>query len=284
VAAEAATEAPRVSVVMPLHDAERFVRAAIESVLGQTYRRLELVIVDDGSTDASAAIAEGYARRDPRVKLVRNGENRGIVATRNRAFEQADPRSEYFAVMDSDDVCLPERIAHQVEFLDRNPDHALVGGNTLVIDEHGSEVGERRYPSRHDEIVKVIARYNPIAQPTATFRRSALEQVGPYDPRFPRCQDYDLWLRMAARFKVANLPEFTLQYRVSPTQGKSRQLRESLRYTIAIQRKWLLKRPFFSPYNALYFCAEHALLALPDALILGLFKRLTYERRRSTIS
>jgi glycosyltransferase involved in cell wall biosynthesis len=211
------------------------------------------------------------------VKLVRNGSNQGIVATRNRAFTESDPRSEYFAVMDSDDVCLPDRIARQVAFLDAHPDHALVGGNTLVIDEHGDMIGERRYPSRHEEIVKVIARYNPIAQPTATFRRSALTQVGAYDPRFPRCQDYDLWLRMADRFKVANLPEFTLQYRLSAAQGKSRQLRESLKYTIAIQREWLFRKPFFSPYNALYFCAEHALLALPDAVILGLFKRLTYS-------
>jgi glycosyltransferase involved in cell wall biosynthesis len=276
--ARAIAGGPRVSVLMPVHNAERYLSEAIESVLGQSFGALELVIIDDGSTDGSPAIAERFAHGDPRVKLLRNPRNLGIVATRNRAFEAADARSEYFAIMDGDDVCLPDRIARQVEFLDSHPEHALVGGNTLIIDEQGRVIGERVYPSEHAQIVKVIARYNPIAQPTVMLRRSALAQVGTYDERYARCQDYDLWLRTAARFKLANLPVFTLKYRISATQGKRVRLRDSLRYTIQIQREWLFRKPFFSPYNLLYHCAEHALLLLPDALVLAAFKRISYRR------
>jgi glycosyltransferase involved in cell wall biosynthesis len=277
------SEAPLVSVVMPAHNAERFLGEAIDSVLGQTHRRLELVLIDDGSTDGSWAIAQAHAQKDPRVRPFRNERNLGIVKTRNRAFAEAARESVYFAVLDSDDVCMPDRLAQQVAFLEQHPDHALVGGHTLIIDERGSEVGERRYPESHERILECITRYNPIAQPTVMIRRAALDAVGVYDERYPRCQDYDLWLRMAARFKLANLPAFTLKYRVSATQGKTTALRESLRYTIEIQRRWLLHPRFFRPFNVLYFGAEHLLLLLPNAVVLEAFKRLTYRRRSGSV-
>jgi glycosyltransferase involved in cell wall biosynthesis len=268
---------PLVSVVMPVYDGERFLAEAIESVLGQTYPQLELVLVDDGSSDRSWAIARECAGRDGRVRAFRNERNLGIVATRNRAFAEADPRSEYFAVMDADDVCMPDRLERQVAFLQAHPGHAIVGGNTLIIDEHGAQIGQRRYPSTHQQIARVITRYNPIAQPTVMIRRSALEVVGRYSTRFPRCQDYDLWLRMAARFEVANLDAYTLKYRLSATQGKRTQLRATLKLTLELQRQWLFHAPFFRAANVAYWAAEHALLLLPDAVVLELFKRVTYR-------
>jgi len=274
----ALTEPPLVSVLMPVYNVEAFLGEALESVLAQTYSRFELVVVDDGSTDGSWAIAAAAAARDTRVRLLRNEHNRGIVATRNRAFAEADKASRYFAIMDSDDISLPERLAHQVAFLEAHPDHALVGGANLIIDEHGTEVGRRMYPCSHEAITAVITRYNPISQPTVMIRRSALSAVGTYDPRYPRCEDYDLWLRLASHFKVANLPEFTLKYRLSRRQEKSTHLKDLLRFTLQIQRRWLLEPAFFRPGNVLFWCAEHALLPLPEPFILRLFKRLTYRR------
>jgi glycosyltransferase involved in cell wall biosynthesis len=263
---------------MPVYNVAEFLQAAIASVLAQTYPSFELVVVDDGSSDDSWSIAKVWATRDSRVRVFRHERNRGIVEARNRAFREAAPSSRYFAIMDSDDVCLPDRLRLQAEFLDSHPDHAIVGGNTLIIDESGNEVGRRVYPSSHEEIVAVMTRYNPIAQPTVMVRRSALTVVGTYDPRYPRCEDYDLWLRMAARFKVANLPAFTLAYRLSTRQEKSTHLKDLLRYTLQIQREWLLHPTFFRPFNLAYWLAEHALLALPERWVLHLFKRLTYSR------
>lgn len=277
VGATDAVGSPRVSVVMPVHNAERFLGEAIASVLGQTYRALELVVVDDGSTDRSWEIATEHARHDARVRPFRNERNLGIVRTRNRAFAEADPRSAYFAIMDSDDVSLPTRIEHQVAFLDAHPDHALVGGHNIVIDEASREIGWRRYPTTHQDIVRVITRYNPIAQPTATLRRSALEDIGGYDERYPRCQDYDLWLRMASRFKLANLDEPTLKYRLSPTQGKRSHLRETLKLTLELQRRWMFHGPFFHPGNVAYVGVEHLLLLLPEPAVLALFRRWQYR-------
>jgi len=263
---------------MPAYNAARFLREAIESVLAQSYTNFELVVIDDGSSDASWSIMQDLATRDARVRAFRNERNLGIVRTRNRLFAESNPASEFFAVLDSDDMCLPERLALQVAFLEAHPDHALVGGNLCVIDESGADVGLRRYPSSHEAIMRVITRYNPIAQPASMFRRSAIDAVGVYDERYARCQDYELWLRMAERFKLANLDAPVIKYRVSATQGKTVQLRESLAYTIDIQRRWLFRRDFFRPFNVLYWGAEHALMLLPDAVVLGAFKRLTYRK------
>lgn len=266
---------PRVSVLMPAFNAERFLAPAVESVLGQTHEDLELVVVDDGSTDHTFELLQAYARNDPRVRPLRNPGNLGIVRTRNRAFAEADPASAFFAIMDADDVCEPERLALQLELLGARPDHALVGGNLILIDEAGRELGRRIYPSSHEAIVDVITRFNPIAQPTATVRRSAIDAVGMYDPRYPRCQDYDLWMRLARRFKVANVPAFTLRYRISQTQGKVTALRESLKLSLRVQREHMFDPELFRAKNVAYWVAQHGLFALPDAAILALWKRLT---------
>lgn len=274
------SQAPLVSVVMPVYNNRRYLAEAVDSVLSQTLESLELVVVDDASTDGSWELLLQYAARDARVRAFRNEQNMKIVATRNRAFREANPASRYFAVLDSDDVCLPDRLRAQVAFLDAHPDHALVGGQTRIIDENSRVTGHRSYPTDHDAIVAVITRYNPIAQPTAMIRRSALDDVGVYDERYPRCQDYDLWLRLAARFKVANLPQDTLDYRISETQGKKQHMRASLRHTIDIQRRWLLEPAFFRPLNVAYWGLEHALLLAPEPVVIGLFKIMTYRKPR----
>lgn len=268
---------PRVSVLMPAYNAERFLARAVDSVLAQTHEDLELVVVDDGSTDRTFELLSDYARMDRRVRPLRNGENLGIVRTRNRAFAEADPKSAYFAIMDSDDVCVPERLSLQLGFLEAQPDYALVGGNLILIDESDRDIGRRAYPASYEAICDVMTRYNPIAQPTATVRRRAIDAVGTYDPRYPRCQDYDLWMRIARRFKIANVEAYTLRYRISDTQGKVTQLRKSLKLSLQIQREHMLEPQFFRPKNIAYWLAQHGLFALPDPVILALWRRVTLQ-------
>ncbi|HKP63776.1 MAG TPA: glycosyltransferase [Polyangiales bacterium] len=268
---------PRVTVMMPVHNAQAYLREALDSVLGQSYPHWELVAIDDSSSDDSFALLQEYAAREPRLRVFRQPEQRGIVAARNRALENADPQSRYLAILDADDVALPDRLAAQVAFLEAHPDHALVGGQTLIIDEHSRPLGIRRYPLDYAQICRVITRWNPIAQSAAMLRRSQQLQVGGYDPNFPRCQDYDLWLRIAARFPVANLDRPVIRYRISAAQGKRTHLRQTLALTLQLQRRWLLHPRFFQAYNAAYVAAEHLLPLLPDAAILALFKRVRYQ-------
>jgi len=267
---------PRVSVTMPVYNARAYLHEAIDSILAQSYPHWELVAIDDASSDGSHEILTEYAARDPRIRVFRQAQQSGIVAARNRAFREARPGTEYFAILDSDDVALPDRLEQQVTFLDRRPEHMLVGGHSVIIDDRSAPVGLRRYPVSYEDICGVITRYNPIAQSAVTLRRSVLYEVGAYDPAYPRCQDYDLWLRIAARHPIANLDRPVIRYRVSPHQGKVTHLRQTLALTLSLQRKWLLYPRFFRAFNAGYVALEHVVPLLPDMLILALFKRLTY--------
>ena len=272
---------PFVSVLMPVYNAGPYLREAVDSVLAQSYPAFELIAIDDASSDGSYELLQTYAARDPRVRVFRQPVNGGIVAARNRAFAEASPDTKYCAILDSDDVALPERLALQVAFLEAHPDHALVGGQTLIIDERSEVVGIRHYPTDYASICRTITRYNPIAQPAVMLRRSMLEPA-PYHSGFPRCQDYELWLRLASQHPIANLDCPVLRYRVSPTQGKRTHLRQTLALTLQLQRQWLMHPRFRSAFNLAYVAAEHGLLLLPEPWVLALFKRVTYARLTAT--
>jgi glycosyltransferase involved in cell wall biosynthesis len=270
--------APFVSVLMPVYNPGRFLREAVESVLAQRYPAFELVAIDDASSDGSYEWLSELAARDTRVRVFRQPRNLGIVAARNRAFREARADSVYFAIFDSDDVALPDRLARQVTFLESHPDHALIGGQTLIIDAESAPVGIRRYPLHYAQICSVITRYNPIAQPAVMLRRSMLEATGEYSEDFPRCQDYELWLRLAAQHPIANLDVPVIKYRVSAQQGKRTHLRQTLALTLALQRRWLWHPKFRRVSNVAYVGVEHLLMLVPEVAVLALFKRLTYQR------
>ncbi|HEX4355321.1 MAG TPA: glycosyltransferase, partial [Polyangiales bacterium] len=237
----------------------------------------ELIAIDDASTDGSADVLRAFAERDPRVKVFRQPQNLGIVAARNRAFREARADARYAAIFDSDDVSLPDRLARQVAFLEGHPDHALVGGHTLIIDAQSTAIGIRRYPTDYRQICQVITRYNPIAQPAVMLRRAILDPE-PYSASFPRCQDYELWLRIAAAHPIANLDAPVIAYRVSAQQGKRTHLRQTLALTLALQRRWLFHPKFRSATNFAYVALEHGLMLLPEPWVMALFKRVTYAK------
>jgi hypothetical protein len=212
--AEDHVQTPRVSVVMPVFDGETYIAEAIESVLGQTLEELELVVVDDGSHDTSRAIIERFAGTDSRVRLVINEKNLGISAALNIGWRLA--HGHYIARVDADDVALPDRLSRQVEFLDAHPSVAMVGAALITIDSTGHRGSIVRFPTDSRVIHSTLPHHNCIAHPTAMLRRSALDEVGGY--RFDCVEDYDLWLRLSERFKLANLSEPLVLYRIHAGQ------------------------------------------------------------------
>lgn len=197
-----------VTVILPVHDAEAYVAEAIESILGQTCADFELLVIDDGSTDRSVEVVQGY--RDPRVRLLRNPENIGISATLNRGLDAAT--GVYVARMDADDVSLPERLQKQVDFLDRNPDIGLAGaGMELFGAAEGAVVAPRADP---DAVASSLPFFNPICHPSVMMRASVFREAAlRYDPSFPHAEDYELWTRAARATRLANLPEILIRYR-----------------------------------------------------------------------
>ncbi len=206
---------PRVSVVMAARNESGVIERAIESILKQTLKDWELIVVDDGSSDGTATLVERYG--EPRIRLFRE-PRRGLPGALNVGITEA--RSRFVARQDADDVSLPDRLARQARFLDEHGDVAVVGARWVEIGPHGRALAART-PFVHGCLNEALVRFNPIVHTAAMFRRSAAVAVGMYDESFPYAADYDLWLRIeVAGFTLWNLPE-TLVVRTMTGQNMS---------------------------------------------------------------
>jgi glycosyltransferase involved in cell wall biosynthesis len=203
---------PNVSVIMAVYNGERYLAQAVESILAQTYRDFEFIIIDDGSIDCSPDIIEEYAARDSRIRLISRA-NRGLTRTLNEGLSVAS--GTLVARMDADDVSLPTRFEKQVAYLDANPRCVCVGSQVQRIDPYGSVIDRPRHKLTHDEIDADLLKGIgwSIVHPAAMMRRDAVMQVGGYREQFKTSQDLDLFLRLAEVGELANLPDVLLNYR-----------------------------------------------------------------------
>lgn len=228
-----ARSAPRVSVVMPSHNSGKYIAEAITSITTQTFSDLEVIVIDGDSTDATRAIVEEIAARDSRVRLVRQAHT-GIVDGRNRGAALA--RGEYLAWLDADDVALPCRLRYQVQFLDAHPDVAAVGGTIVVTDAHLRARLRVTYPLESAQIASVLPEANVLATSATTLRLAAFHAVGGCRPAFRQgAEDYDLWLRLAERHQLRNLPEVLAYYRQHPNQSSTPGVERFILPTVAAQ-------------------------------------------------
>ena len=192
--------APAVTVIMTVHNGRPFVEEAVGSVLAQDFDDFELVVVDDGSTDGTAEVLAGHP--DPRLHLVRQ-PHRGREAALNHALGLA--RGRYVANLDADDVALPGRLGRPARFLDEHPEVAVVGAAVQPYVDQATGRRARRLPSSDRAIRWTFLLRNPFFHSSATFRRSALAEVGGYDPSPGVVDDADLLLRLGRRHRLANL-------------------------------------------------------------------------------
>ncbi|MGL3819941.1 glycosyltransferase family 2 protein [Sphingopyxis sp. R3-92] len=204
-------QAPKISVVMSVYNNAPYLPKSIESILGQTCGDFEFIVIDDGSTDGSAAIMDGYASRDARMRVVHQ-ENRGTIAAASRGLGLA--QAELIARMDGDDIADPLRFEKQVAFLDAHDDVGALGTWIRVIDEDDApRLPGGDPPTDPATITESLRHSSPIMNPTAMMRKSVADRVGGYRPAYRHCEDYDYWLRFSEQAKLANLPERLLLYR-----------------------------------------------------------------------
>lgn len=202
--------APRVSVLMGVYNTGRFVEEACQSVLRQSLSDLELVVVDDGSSDDGPERLRALAVRDPRLRLFTR-ENRGLIATRNELLERS--RAALVAWMDSDDRSPPDRLAKQVARLDAEPELVCLGGAVVEVDPEGDPIRRVEYPRSHDEIMAGARLGGLMTFGTTMMRRQAALDVGGFREPFRMGEDFDLMLRLAEVGRVANLEDVLLEYR-----------------------------------------------------------------------
>jgi len=205
--------APRVSVILPAYNAAAYVGEAIDSILAQTFGDFELLVIDDGSSDDTLAIVSGF--QDPRLKVLRNERNLGLVAALNRGI--AESQSEFIARMDADDISLPDRLARQIEFLACQPRLGVISCSYEDFNEIQGTLGTVALPEsdtgiRHD----LYCKSHCFCHPAVVMRREALEDVGTYRAEWFPAEDRELWLRMLERWQGANVSQVLHRMRRHP--------------------------------------------------------------------
>jgi hypothetical protein len=196
---------------MPVYNAERFLREAIDSVLNQTFTDFELIIADDCSKDDSWQILTEYAAADKRVVLVRNEQNMGEAGARNSGLRVA--RGEYIAAMDADDVLLPNRFTLQVNYLDAHPEVGVLAGQATRMDVQGNILSPWKLPTDHEVLRATLLFNNSIPHPTVMMRHGLVRQVGGYSLVFTT--DYDMWWRLCRITRLAAIPQTVALIRIS---------------------------------------------------------------------
>lgn len=229
---------PPVSVIMAVYNGERHIAEAVESVLSQTHKDLEFIIVNDGSTDGTKAILDGYAARDRRVRVL-DQANSDQPASLNRALVAA--RNDWVAVLDADDVCVPHRLEAQLGALRRLPSVCVLGTYAFWMDQAGRNRGVRPLgPTTIEEFEQIVARGERIAlvHPSVMMHRPTILALGGYDPEFGAAADMELWSRVSHEHVVVSLPDPLVHYRFQPHSMSATRFFEQqlmLRWTAARQ-------------------------------------------------
>lgn len=205
----------RASVVLPVYNADNYLADAIESVLQQSFKSFELLLLNDGSTDKSEAIIDKYVNLDKRCRKL-SWPNKGLIETLNTGIQEA--KGEIVFRMDADDICVPNRFDAQLRYLSEHPDCVAVGSRVLLIDDTGLPIMPFNVPTEHKDIDKSNFRGygSAIVHPTVAIRREALLQAGGYRAKYVHAEDIDLFFRLAEIGKLHNLPDILLQYRQHP--------------------------------------------------------------------
>jgi glycosyltransferase involved in cell wall biosynthesis len=210
---------PLLSVVMPVRNGARWLGEAIDSVLRQTLSDLELLVVDDDSTDETPQILTAWSRRDGRIRLLRR-QDLGLVAALN--YGLAEARGVLLARLDADDRAMPERFERQVQVLDHNPSIGLLGSWAERIDERGRRRGDLRPETDPESLIGILTHANPFVHSTIMLRTEIARRQGGYRAAFEAAEDYDLWLRMSEVTLLANVAEPLVQYRRHGTNVTAR--------------------------------------------------------------
>ena len=213
-----------ITVLMSVYNGLPYLSEAIESILAQTYQDFEFLIIDDQSTDGSAEILDDYAKRDQRIRIIKNQQNRGLGYCLALGVERAT--TPWIARMDADDIAIADRLARQMAYLEQHPEVDILGGYAININHLGQKIDERRVPTAHADIRRLLWT-NPFIHATVMFNRDAILRAGSYSKKIRKRQDYELWFRCAvANLRFANLPIPLIYYRFTETTFKRNNLRK----------------------------------------------------------
>lgn len=222
---------PKISVVMSVYNGLPYLKEAVRSILKQTYRNIEFIIVDDASTDESSKYLKSL--KDKRIKLIINSKNLGLAASLNKGLKKST--GKYIARMDADDVSLPNRLQIQFEYLQEHPQIDLCGCWVDLIDEKGKKIGEKRYPKEPEKVKKAITWHTAVVHPTFMGKSNFFKKINGYRTKFDYAEDYDLLSRAKNKFKIANVDRKLLLWRLQNERRSRENMAKMDRVDLAIK-------------------------------------------------
>ena len=199
-----------VSILIPIHNAEKYLDEAIMSVIKQSYKKIEIICIENGSNDNSLALLKYYSKIYKNLKVI-HLKKASLSNALNKGINKS--QGEYIARMDADDISHPKRIEKQIKFLKKNKSVSIVGTNINLIDHQGNFVRKIYYPLKFKDLKKKLEVDSYIAHPSVMMRKEIFKKLKGYRFQFCPAEDYDLWLRALHHFKIENMKEFLLNYR-----------------------------------------------------------------------
>jgi len=235
---------PLVSIVIPVHNGEKYIREALESCINQTYSTLEIIVVDDESTDGTLDILREYERKDNRIKAISVSKQNGLGNVINIGIRQS--AGKYIARMDSDDVMYPTRLEKQIEYLESNPDCVAVGGQIDIIDVDSKITGHREYAVEDKGIKKNMFLFQPFAHPAVTMRKAVAESIGLYPENMWKVEDVKFFFLLGQKGTYHNLSDTVLKYRMTFNTESQSKMVEHFKKTNEV-RNWAINELGIKP-------------------------------------
>lgn len=271
---------PLVSVIMPVYNASLYLREAIDSVLSQTFKDYELIIINDGSTDNSGEIINDYKKNNPsRIIVLRNKVALGCAgeAATNQAIKIA--RGKYIAKMDADDVSDKNRLKKEVEYLEKHENIFLIGSQAKIIDGHNNIIGVRNVPLSHNNIWKEFYLRSCVIHPSVMFRRESIREDF-YNLKFKHFNDYYTFFNlMSCGKKFANLPDYLVKYRIHGMNTTYSNLKLKFEINYKIKQSFLNKNykpPLF--HKLIVFFQRLVVILFPEKFIIFMFIKLNKNK------
>lgn len=267
---------PTISVLMPAYNAELFLADAIGSILQQTFKDFELIIVDDGSTDSTPNILSEFSKKDSRIRIIKNDSNLGIVQALNKGLLVC--RGEYIVRMDADDISTPDRLSRQIPFMENHPEIVVLGASLSYIDAQGKSLGVVRECSTSGSLLFA----NPLLHPTVVIRKRALDKIGVYyEEKYRYAEDYFLWLRLSKEGRIDAIPDVVLYYRISGEATRVRKLKSVILATLKVKWDAVFKLGIMPTFlDILRFFLENMLLILPASWVLWFYMTIMFGKNR----
>ena len=259
----------KVSVVMPNYNCEKYIWEAIESILNQSFTDFEFIIIDDGSTDSSWEIIQGYASRDERIVAVKNEENLGVTKTRNKLLKLV--KTEYVAMSDSDDIAEIEWLKRIYTKISSDEKLWVVWTNFNIIDSKSVVTGERIFPHTNEECKESIWYRNPFWQNTVIIKMNTIKDVWDYDESYKNTEDLNLWVRIWSKYDFYNIQEKLVKYRIHWENTILKQQKLMIQNTLKVRRNavklWYNMPLKWKVFYAWTWCMQF----VPSKIVLWIF-------------